>query len=775
MQKKVSMQRLFYVLPFLLCSLWVDAQQPVIFDGKVKCEILVSPQADSSELKAAHEMQRYLWRITGMADTDVAAGQFGGTVKVREEQRLGEGLPAIYIGHTAYATRHYSKQLAALRSDGFLVASDGRDLCVCGNTAKGTLYGVYDFLEQHLGCRYLTPEAEWVPVRGEYLLDSFVEVKNPAFDYREVLYYYPNQSQLFADKHKLHNRADLMREWGMFVHTFQHLVPANRYFDSHPEWFSEIGGRRVRDGQLCLSNPQVLETLCDNLDSLMREHPDKRIWSVSNNDNYNNCSCAACRRADSVYGGPSGTLIHFINQVARRFPDKTISTLGYQYTRRPPRQDCAEPQRPDSNVNIMFCSIECGREEPITTASGEQSFRNDMEGWNAITDNIFMWDYVVQFRNFWNPFPNLHVLQPNLQYFRDHGVRMMFEQGTGAANKTSWMELRTYLIAKLMWNPDIDADSLLHDFCEHYYRSASPYVEQIMAEMMRTLLESGQRLDIYGYAIDGSEGYLKHLPHYQLLMDSAFAAVASHQGDRVVTPRLEYFALSLDYAALELAMNNVAGMSFFKVQNDERVVDSVMVRRADRFVEGCHRFGVRYLHEMGYTPDEYRADIDNYLRKCAPGALSKGKKVELRNAEDSRYAVNGAQSLTDGVSGILDYRHNWLGFYGKDFDAVVDMDEEVSEISIDFFFFPLSWIFAPVKVLFYVSDDARHWEEVGCVEGNNPQLLANPAIETFCCKLERKRRVGYVRIVAKALPAIPDWHRAAGNPVWLFTDEIVVR
>ena len=151
---------------------------------------------------------------------------------------------------------------------------------------------------------------------------------------------------------------------------------------------------------------------------------------------------------DSLYGGPSGTLIHFINQVARRFPSKTISTLAYQFTRRAPQPVNGHIEKPDSNVNIMFCSIECGRQEAIATAPAEASFRRDMEDWAALcgiengklkienylgatansqfstfNSQLYVWDYVVQFRNMWNPFPNLHVLQPNLKYFHDHSVQ----------------------------------------------------------------------------------------------------------------------------------------------------------------------------------------------------------------------------------------------------------------------------------------------------------------------------------------------------------------
>ena len=158
----------------------------------------------------------------------------------------------------------------------------------------------------------------------------------------------------------------------------------------------------MRDGQLCLSNPEVLEELCKNLETKMKENPDKKIWSVSQNDNESSCQCENCRRLDSIYGGVSGTMIWFVNQVAERFPDKVISTLAYQQTRHAPKNI-----KPAENVNIMLCSIECPRHRPISADSSEHSFQRDLADWTALTHNIFLWDYVVQFRNYMDPFPNL--------------------------------------------------------------------------------------------------------------------------------------------------------------------------------------------------------------------------------------------------------------------------------------------------------------------------------------------------------------------------------
>ncbi len=660
----------------------------------------------------------------------------------------------IYVGLAPEMRSKYKSTIDSLSGDGFFIHGDGRNVVIFGKGTKGTLYGVYAFLEM-LGYRLYTPTALVVPDVSDFKFPKCHLVSNPAFAYREVSYFYPNHSQLYADWHHLHTVADRDSLFGMFVHTFKDLIPPARYFDAHPEWFSLNNGRRSRDGQLCLSNPAVLEELCRRLADTMATAPEKRMWSVSNNDNYNACQCPECLRMDSLYGGPTGTLLHFVNQVAHRFPDKTISTLAYQYTRCAPTNPVVKPEK---NVNIMFCSIECGRELPIADNPREASFRKDMEDWSRLTDNIFMWDYVVQFRNFWNPFPNLHILQPNLQFFHKNGVRMMFEQATGSDNVTSWMDIRCYMLAKLLWDVDANIDSIMQDFLYGYYGVSGQYVKEIIDTMTSALIQSGQRLDIYGYPVDAADGYLspERRELYRQLMYDAWQA----PHDSASEARLSYFYASLCFAELELRIH------------EDTVGNEVLLSWLSSLTEILHEFQVPQMMEMGISPEEYRNTIFNYIDKRDPVNKAQHKSVALRHPARAPYNVAG---LTDGKAGILDYRHRWIGFWGDTLDAVIDLGEatEVNSVSMDFYFYPLSWIFLPQRIEFLGSVDGTHWQSLEVFTPENPEILATPSIRTITANAKGSFR--YMRVVAEPLPEIPAWHRAAGQKPWIFTDEIIVK
>ena len=124
----------------------------------------------------------------------------------------------------------------------------------------------------------------------------------------------------------------------------------------------------------------------------------------------------------------------------------------------------------------------------------------------------------------------------------------------------------------------------------------------------------------------------------------------------------------------------------------------------------------------------------------------------------------------------MNYYYNWLGFNGNDMDVVIDLESEqsVGEVSADFLFYPLSWIFAPKCVTCYLSDDGKNWREVAKKSYENEKSLSECKIVGFKLNFkEQKSR--YVRLKAESLRVNPEWHRGVGQPCWIFCDEVVVR
>lgn len=728
----------------------------LVQDGKSNYQIIITESADEYEQKAADELHLFIEEISG-AHLDI--------IKDNADARTEH---SIILGKDNMKLKDIHLSFEELGKDGFIIKTDKKNIIIAGNNGLSTLYGVYSFLEDNLGVRKYTPDFTFL-TRNKDIAFELIDRKDiPLFSFRQV-HIINGYHHEYALWHKLHNSEVRDKDWGMYVHTFDDFIPAEKYFETNPEYFSLINDKRVPDAQICLSNEEVYDIIVDDLKERIKDNPEAKYWSVSQNDTYYPCQCDKCKALDEQYGGPSGAMLWFVNKVAREFPEKHISMLAYQYTRQAPKNII-----PEKNTNIMLCTIECNRSKPIAGNSGKGSFARDIVDWGKLTDNIYLWDYVVQFRNYANPFPNLRVLQPNIQFFRDNNVRMMFQQGSGGST-SEFHNLRAYIISKLLWNPDADVDVIIGDFVNNYYGPAAPFILEYITTMHDALEKSNATLGIYGYPWDGAYTYLtpELLDKYTELFDKAEEVV---KDDTVYYDRYRFARVPLEYAILEISRRNITPKySIFLKEYGIWKINPEMEKRLELFVKWANDMKFERFDEHGHpTPDEYHEEMLEYFKKGRVIHLASGKPVTLTRASSEKYDVGGAQALTDEKKGAMDWHCNYLGFEGSRFEAIIDLEEEkeVSDISIDFIQDHVYWIFAPGKVSFYTSMDGKNYSLAGTDILMSDKKAIN-FVESYNCSFT-KVKCRYIKVVSDNYLKCPEWHKGAGGKAWVFTDEIVV-
>ena len=205
----------------------------------------------------------------------------------------------------------WKDSLRNLHEDGFLIGVQEGNVFIAGNNPQADIYGACTFLEEYLGIIKLTKSEDYIPEDISLRFESGLKKFEPAFDFRRTLL--PGQyDQGYRNWYKIEELDD----WGMFVHTFNKLISPEVYFDEHPEYFSLISGRRLKDAQLCLSNPEVIQLLIENLGKEMAKKPEKKYWSVSQNDAINYCECDNCFALYEKYETISGAYIQMANEIA---------------------------------------------------------------------------------------------------------------------------------------------------------------------------------------------------------------------------------------------------------------------------------------------------------------------------------------------------------------------------------------------------------------------------------------------------------------------------
>lgn len=463
----------------------------IVTDGGSDYRIVIPDHAAPPVVFAAGELQSYLQQISGVK------------LPVVKESEAGAG-PAFVVGPTRKSEDLIpASSLAALKDDGVLIKTIGQDIYLRGGNDRGQIYSVYSLLEKYLGVRFLAEDCTVVPAQKSVALPRIDYSYAPPFFYRDMLDSYAYHRDISLHQRLNGDESPLDKTVGGKIdipncHTFFKWIPPEKYYKDHPEYFSLMDGKRncagyPGGGQLCLTNPDVLKTTIHNVLHWLDEHPGATVIDISQMDTEGKtagCQCDKCRAVVAEEGSESGALLRFVNavanEVAKKYPDKWVSTLAYQYTVAPPKIT-----KPAPNVIIRLChtgcvyhGLECSAKGSTAGYSTVQfTMRGDLAAWSKITSNIVVWHYGVNFSSFLAPCPNLEELAKDIRYYAAHRVRGLFVEGDYLSPGGELGPLRRYLIAQLLWNPNCDPQQIREEFCRGYYGGAAANVLTFLAWM----------------------------------------------------------------------------------------------------------------------------------------------------------------------------------------------------------------------------------------------------------------------------------------------------
>jgi hypothetical protein len=600
----------------------------LVENGKSSYAIVIAPDASQSERHGAEELQHFLEQMSGARLPITAASQ----------PRM------VLVGNSpALEKLNLKISFADLGPEGFALKTSGRQLVIAGGRQRGSMYGVYTFLEK-LGCRWFTPEVSRIPKMRTITVGPLDNTQKPAFEYRET-FFSEAYDRDWAARNKTNGSFQGLDatvggkvRYFPFVHSFDQLIPPSRYFKDHPEYFSLIDGqRREHGGQLCLTNPDVLRLGIEAVERWIAAHPDATIISVSQNDHYGYCECDNCRRVEQEEGGAhSGPLLRYVNALAeaieKKYPDKLIDTLAYQYTEDPPAIT-----RPRRNVRIRLCPIGVCEAHPYEQCPYSAYFMKNLDAWSKITDQLYIWHYNTNFSNYLQPFPDFDELAADIPMYKRHGVVGLFMEGAvskggGAENA----ELRSYVMAKLLWDSKADANQLVNEFLEAYYgkaaRSMRAYFDLTQSQVRMAPNGQGRHIWIYD---PPSAPYLsdEFLASARELFRQAEAAADND----AVRARVRKARIGIDYVALIRSKK-------FTVEGDSyRPTDLAGLKdRWSTFMSSLRQFGITNVTE-GVLAER---DDEEFARFMRP--------YRIVTLENSRLRVHVAPDLGGRITHIID-------------------------------------------------------------------------------------------------------------------------
>lgn len=477
------------------CVALAVAPLPLAREGRTEYVVVVDKNATIQERHAARELSLFLKQVTGAEFLILSPAEAGSR-------------PRIAVGAVAAKLVAPSLSLDGLGADGIILGAQPPDLILTGapDAPRGALYAVYTFLEDYAGCRWWTRSESSIPCLPTLDVPGSLDFRYvPVFERRDQCFMEGLGDKDWPVRMKYNGwtgpgddaeRGGTMSFAGGMCHTFYLMVPPQEHFAKHPEWYSEIDGKRThKNAQLCLTNPELTAFVIEQARALLRKNPKATFVSMTQNDCAGYCQCPACKAIDDADASPSGTMIRFANAVgdaiAGEFPHAAVDTFAYQYTRRPPRLT-----KPRSNVVVRLCSIECDFAHPLEHENN-RAFCEDMEGWAKICSRLYVWDYVTDFANYIQPHPNLRVLGPNVRFFAKNNVKGVFEQGNYQSLGGEFGALRAWVLGKLLWNPELNDKALMDEFLKGYYGDAAPFLRRYIELLHDRAAETGFKMGCF--------------------------------------------------------------------------------------------------------------------------------------------------------------------------------------------------------------------------------------------------------------------------------------
>ncbi len=621
----------------LACTQSCTAEQYVLVkNGVSKCAIILPADYTPPMEYGAKDLSKHLNLMSG---ADVAI----------YKQKNDSDIPSGYEGLIILTNKPAMDQPAVGGEELYITTKPGKPwiISIYGDKKRGAMYGCYALLQDVLGCRWFTQTISKIPKKKTIAVGNLKIHQKPSFELRDPYFYEALGNTEWIVRNRVNgSQCNVDDSAGgkvifgtMIAHTMFGLIPPEKYFDTHPEYYALVKGKRVSNTQLCLTNPDTLRICTESIMQLIKQTPSANIFSVSQMDNEEGaCTCENCQKVLNEEGAQSGPILRFVNaiaaEVAKKYPDVLIETLAYNYSQKPPKVT-----KPLPNVRIRLCTPWTCKAHSLDSGCSQNSINTytDLLAWSKITNQLYIWDYNTEFNDFMLIHPAINYTKTVNTIFKKTGVVGVFMLGSYNSPGGCLSELKSYLCSRLMWDHTQNPDKILNEYIDSVYGKSAPIMKEWLSlihspfKNQKTVISTG----IYDLP---SAPYLTKdiLDKSDDLMEKAMAVSA---GDPVALEEVKKARMWVDYtriAQIKLS-RNVEGDKFnYGVSNKD-------LDRIDRWLESIKHYNVTRLSEGAY-------DVSDLL-------TYKNAKVDCLTLDNDKLRLDVLPALGGKVVRLLDKKN----------------------------------------------------------------------------------------------------------------------
>ncbi len=400
---------------------------------------------------------------------------------------------------------------------------------IFGTCPVGVLYGVYDFLQTYLGCRWYAGGdiGESLPALQNVSIPTGTRAEAPDFAFRtfflrreeEMWWALRNRINGFFTAQFVTSLGSGTRRSLLYlasgqggIHAWYSIVPAEKYYDRHPEYFALVNGKRVRGnlrgGQICTTHPEVIDLVAKTARDYFLANPDARVFSIAPNDGYGWCECDNCRALDEQLGGArtwrdgrapvvTDRLVTFANQVAekalRDLPGRELFIFSYVNYIVPPQ--VAVPQE---GVTVWVCHYAPAcYAHPIRDPGCPENaqFLEHLTTWAQWPRRLGIYAYTD--KSMWEglPRPVVRQMMDDIDLFHSLGIPRYVAQSSASA----WGQMGAlyWLTAQKLWDADMDLEAAVDDWYGGFFAEAAQPMRAFVERLERSVAESGEHYSCF--------------------------------------------------------------------------------------------------------------------------------------------------------------------------------------------------------------------------------------------------------------------------------------
>lgn len=610
--------------------------------------------------------------------------------------------------------------------NGFSLIQEGENgLAIIGASEKDLTQAIRYFFSKYtvlneltLNSTSLSQETITIPLGLSYQSNAVLAYKEPYF------------AENFNDEFRLWNNTNTIEEtWGLWGHNIGKLITVT------PKMYAIVDGV-PNEEQLNFSSIALRNALETAIAAKLSEEPQANKFMIMPFDSELVCQCEQCIAVGNTKTNASPAVFELINKLAAKFPSASFFNTAYISTENPP----IKPVR--SNVGVMISTMSFPKGIVLETSNKAHSVTETFKRWKKITNNIYLWDYAINFDNYFDAYPTIDIAQKNLQFYINNGVTGVFIHGSDEGSFAAFGDLKAYLYAQLLNNPHLDLKHHTSLFFTHKYPAFGNELADYYLKIEEEALNNKRTLDIYGGIKNAVNKYLSNSDLNKILNQLLAKRVNVKPADKKAS---DILLMSFVFQSLELMrINGIAENGYATYENGKLKLNPAIAEKLALLKQLSSSTGIEKYNEIGFTISDYIKAWNDRIITAPYQNLLYQQPFKITSTLDEDYSDSSV--LNDGTIGFQDYYNNWLINSAPTLTAEINAATlgNASLLQIDFLYDKKHKLYPPEKVSVYIGQ--RNYE---VTLGENEEVGASRKIVRASIPIKIEANDSTIRIEIK--------------------------